>query len=202
LDTALSTAAVGNFVYVSAGFLGSGAQDITSIDIQKMLALGTPDSCVAPSSSPQPTPVVVDVPAGYIVRPILPPTPTSTSVSTVTSTTSNTTSSGTNVLTSSSQATIDSLTAELQALEAQIKNSTFTRNLELYDVGTDVTELQAFLISQDAGPAAKKLNAHGTTSFFGMLTFNALVEFQRSVDIPATGYFGPITRAWVNAHGK
>ena len=94
-------------------------------------------------------------------------------------------------------------------LEAQLRNrgaSTntpsyeFTRNLKLHDTGSAVAELQAYLISQSKGPAAQKLKIQGATSFFGILTFNALVEFQASVDIHATGYFGPITRTWVNGH--
>jgi peptidoglycan hydrolase-like protein with peptidoglycan-binding domain len=63
-----------------------------------------------------------------------------------------------------------------------------------------VTALQRYLISEGTGPAATKLNAHGVTQTFGMLTYNALVEFQASVGIHATGYFGPITRAYVNGH--
>ena len=60
--------------------------------------------------------------------------------------------------------------------------------------------LQNYLISQNTGPAAQKLRTHGATSYFGILTYNALVEFQTSVGIHATGYFGSITRAWVNRH--
>jgi murein L,D-transpeptidase YcbB/YkuD len=104
---------------------------------------------------------------------------------------------------------IDSLTAELQSLEVQAgitsspsaSSYLFTTNLELYDTGAEVNALQDYLVQQDKGSAATKLKAHGTTSFFGILTFNALVEFQKSVGIiPDSGFFGPITRAWVNSH--
>ena len=75
----------------------------------------------------------------------------------------------------------------------------FTRNLELWDTGTDVRALQAFLISQNDGLAAEKLKAHGMTTVFGRLTLSALIEFQKKAGIkPASGYFGPITRAKVN----
>jgi peptidoglycan hydrolase-like protein with peptidoglycan-binding domain len=75
----------------------------------------------------------------------------------------------------------------------------FTRNLYFGITGNDVKELQTFLISQNAGPAARKLAAHRTTTYFGSLTQNALIEFQKSAGIhPAIGYFGPITRAYVN----
>jgi peptidoglycan hydrolase-like protein with peptidoglycan-binding domain len=65
--------------------------------------------------------------------------------------------------------------------------------------GTDVRQLQRFLISQNAGAAARALKAHGITKNFGPLTKAALIEFQKSVGIrPTSGYFGPITRAYVN----
>ena len=97
---------------------------------------------------------------------------------------------------------------QLRALEAQagIASSpssspySFTTNLELYDTGSAVNALQSYLVQKDKGPAAERLTTHGITRTFGILTFNALVEFQKSVGTPATGYFGPITRAYVNAH--
>jgi murein L,D-transpeptidase YcbB/YkuD len=114
----------------------------------------------------------------------------------------------------SSTTTIASLTAELANLESQLAalqaeaNGTtttnhqfvFTRNLHLGMTGADVNALQLFLIAKNSGPAAQKLAAHGTTTYFGALTQNALIEFQKKVGIkPAIGYFGAITRAWVNA---
>ena len=97
-----------------------------------------------------------------------------------------------------------SLEAQLQALQAKASGTasfTFTRNLSLWSTGNDVKQLQLFLISQNSGIAAAKLVKHGTTNVFGMLTFSALVEFQKKASItPASGYFGPITRAYVNDH--
>ena len=119
------------------------------------------------------------------------------------------TSSSTLITTSSLQAELNILLAELQSLEAQAGNATttvapspyaFTTDLELWDTGPEVTALQRYLISEGIGLAAQKLKTHGVTQTFGMLTYNALVEFQASVAIHATGYFGPITRAWVNGH--
>lgn len=76
----------------------------------------------------------------------------------------------------------------------------FTRDLKLGVTGADVNQLQRYLISHAAGPAAKELARHGTTEHFGTLTQNALIEFQRKAGIkPANGSFGPITRAYVNA---
>jgi len=75
----------------------------------------------------------------------------------------------------------------------------FARNLQLGMQGEDVNRLQRFLIEQNKGQAARDLNIHGTTLYFGVLTRNALIEFQRAVNIaPAIGFFGPITRGYVN----
>lgn len=77
----------------------------------------------------------------------------------------------------------------------------FIRNLQLWDQGQDVNELQRYLVAQDSGPAAEALARHGTTNTFGLLTYRALVEFQEKADItPASGYFGPITRGYVRSH--
>jgi hypothetical protein len=100
-----------------------------------------------------------------------------------------------------------SLEAELQTLEAEAGTQTsattpsftFARNLQLNMTGNDVKQLQQFLIGQNAGPAARKLAAHGTTQNFGSLTKAALIEFQKKAGIsPTSGYFGPITRKYVN----
>lgn len=70
-----------------------------------------------------------------------------------------------------------------------------------FDRGADVQALQEFLIAQAIGPAAAKLKAHGVSQVFGFLTYNGLVELQEKAGIrPASGYFGPKTRAWVNAN--
>jgi DNA-binding beta-propeller fold protein YncE len=108
------------------------------------------------------------------------------------------------------QSEIAALQAEIRSLIAQLnqKNGTgastssyhFTRNLSLWNPGPDVTALQTYLVNQNTGPAARALAANGTTTTFGLLTYAALKEFQKSVGIPATGYFGPITRAYVNGH--
>jgi hypothetical protein len=107
---------------------------------------------------------------------------------------------------------INALTAELDALLAQAATGNlslpsgggsgahlFLRNLRLGETGSDITALQTFLINQNAGSASKELARHGVTKVFGMLTYNALKEFQKSVGItPTSGYFGPITRAYVD----
>ncbi len=110
------------------------------------------------------------------------------------------------------QATLASLEAKLQSLLAEAESQgitipnlpasvsspqtpfSFTRNLSLWDQGSDVEALQQFLVTQNTGPHAQKLKSHGTTQFFGFLTHNALKEYQASVGLPATGYFGEMTR--------
>jgi peptidoglycan hydrolase-like protein with peptidoglycan-binding domain len=66
--------------------------------------------------------------------------------------------------------------------------------------GADVKRLQAFLIQQDSGPFARQMAATGPKGYFGWLTKQALKEFQKAAGIvPATGFFGPTTRAYVRA---
>jgi hypothetical protein len=99
------------------------------------------------------------------------------------------------------QAKLQMLLAQLAALQNASTHAVFARNLGLWDTGTDVTELQQFLIAQNVGHAAQALAQHGATTVFGMLTYRALMEFQASVGItPAAGYFGPKTRAYIAAH--
>jgi hypothetical protein len=75
----------------------------------------------------------------------------------------------------------------------------FTRDLQVYDVGNDVKQLQKFLNAQgfllsQAGPGSPG----NETTKFGAKTKAALIRFQKSVGItPASGYFGPVTRAYV-----
>ncbi len=74
-------------------------------------------------------------------------------------------------------------------------------NLALGSIGNNVTILQRFLISENRGSAAAALANVGTSARFGALTRAALVEFQAQVGIsPASGNFGPITRAYIRTH--
>jgi uncharacterized repeat protein (TIGR01451 family) len=99
-----------------------------------------------------------------------------------------------------------SLETELQELEVRAGSAVgisspyiFTTDLQLHDTGSAVNALQSYLIREDQGPAAEVLKTHGATNYFGILTYNALVEFQTSVGIHATGYFGSITRKYINS---
>jgi peptidoglycan hydrolase-like protein with peptidoglycan-binding domain len=104
---------------------------------------------------------------------------------------------------------LDALTTKLQSLEAQARSTptqssssyVFSRNLTLFDTGTDVQMLQKYLNHHGflVAPSGPGSSGNETTKF-GAKTWAALVKFQKSVGIPGTGYFGPVTRAYVNAH--
>ena len=88
--------------------------------------------------------------------------------------------------------------AALQAQQAYLSNllsvipdpSTFTRDLSYGSSGPDVKGLQELL-----GFAGEVIPA-GPTGYFGAQTQAALASYQRKNGIkPASGYFGPITRA-------
>ena len=77
---------------------------------------------------------------------------------------------------------------------------TITRNLSLTIKGDDVKKLQEFLITANRGSFAKELARVGASGYFGIYTKNALAEYQKAVGIqPPTGYFGPITRRYLEA---
>ncbi|MES2668401.1 MAG: peptidoglycan-binding protein [Patescibacteria group bacterium] len=72
----------------------------------------------------------------------------------------------------------------------------FSRDLTLGSTGADVTALQNLLISNGYAIPA------GATGYFGAQTQAAVAKWQAAEGIsPAAGYFGPITRAKVNAMG-
>lgn len=76
----------------------------------------------------------------------------------------------------------------------------FPRGLGLGSSGEDVKLLQSFLIAQDSGTATDALEAAGATGYLGPVTQKALIEYQTKAGItPASGYFGPLTRARVLA---
>jgi peptidoglycan hydrolase-like protein with peptidoglycan-binding domain len=70
--------------------------------------------------------------------------------------------------------------------------ATFTHNISIGTIGTDVSSLQQFLTDEGlyTGPV---------TATFGLSTKTALIAFQKQEGIiPASGYFGPITRVDAN----
>lgn len=94
------------------------------------------------------------------------------------------------------QAMIASLQAQLAALQggSSSASATFTMNLMVGSKGADVTALQNWLIKQGMSIPA------GATGTFGPQTKAALAAWQAANGVsPASGFFGPITRAKVNA---
>ena len=78
----------------------------------------------------------------------------------------------------------------------------FTRDLHEGVSGLDVKMLQKYLNAHGSPVATSGPGSTGNeTTYFGKLTKDALAKFQASNGIkPAAGYFGPITRNYVNSH--
>jgi hypothetical protein len=78
----------------------------------------------------------------------------------------------------------------------------FFRSLTVGSTGSEVRSLQAYLNNHGFQVASSGGGSMGhETSYFGGLTRAALARFQASAGIsPAVGYFGPITRAYINSH--
>jgi hypothetical protein len=135
------------------------------------------------------------------------------------STTSTTVSTSTSLPTTQPgiEALLTSLESELRGLLSQaaaqgisvpdvasFSSFTFTRNLTIGSKGADVAALQHYLNTHNFSVVSTPGYAGSfgyETKYFGVNTQAALARFQKSVDIaPPFGYFGPITRTYVNAH--
>jgi hypothetical protein len=69
-----------------------------------------------------------------------------------------------------------------------------TQNLQVGASGQNVVNLQHFLEIK----GVLTLPAETSEGYFGNLTKQALIAFQKSVSLPATGYCGPMTRQTIN----
>lgn len=107
-----------------------------------------------------------------------------------------------------SLADLEAQIARLQAILTQLlagaggttvsTGYTYHTNLTIGSRGTDVVQLQQFLV----GKGFLTMPAGVAYGYFGPLTQSALARYQASVGIaPAVGYFGPITRGHMNAMG-
>ena len=73
---------------------------------------------------------------------------------------------------------------------------TFTTSHKLYDTGSDILKLQQYLNTHGFTIATTGVGSPGhETNYFGAATFKALKKFQVAHGLPASGYFGPLTRA-------
>lgn len=105
------------------------------------------------------------------------------------------------------QAQIAALLAQIAAIQAQLSGTTtgscyvFTTDLTLGSTGESVRALQVYLNNKGYLVATAGVGSKGNEStYFGGLTRVALAKYQAGVGItPAAGYFGPVTRAKVNA---
>ena len=89
--------------------------------------------------------------------------------------------------------------SEVHAISTVAQRYVFKSNLQKGMDSDDVKRLQVFLISTNAGDAARALSKNGLSTHFGEYTKAALIEFQKSQGIiPANGSFGPVTRGRVN----
>lgn len=78
----------------------------------------------------------------------------------------------------------------------------FSRTLTVGQTGLDVKVLQQYLNSKGFTVALTGPGSKGNeTLMFGALTRAALARFQKANNIyPPVGFFGPITKAFINAH--
>jgi len=93
------------------------------------------------------------------------------------------------------EAQVAALLAQLQAMQGgTTTGAAFTMDMTIGASGAEVTRLQNWLISKGYSIPA------GATGYFGAQTAAAVAAYQTASGItPAAGYFGPMTRAKVNA---
>lgn len=103
--------------------------------------------------------------------------------------------------------TVAELMAQIAALQAQIAGMSgstgasasaghmFNSDLTVGATGSEVVALQQFL----AGKGFLTMPAGVAMGYFGQLTKTAVAAYQASVGLPATGFFGPMSRAKANA---
>lgn len=90
--------------------------------------------------------------------------------------------------------------ATMIVLKDTINDFNFTKDLWLGKTDTEVKELQKFLNKNGFPVAITGVGSTGKeTNYFGFLTRSALARYQKAHGIsPAVGYFGPITRKYIN----
>lgn len=101
------------------------------------------------------------------------------------------------------QAQVTALLAQIAALSGSSSSScmNFTMNLTMGSNNAEVKALQVYLNKKGYTVALSGAGSMGMEStYFGGLTRSALAKYQAAMGIsPAAGYFGPISRAKVNA---
>jgi hypothetical protein len=142
--------------------------------------------------------VVVSVPSGGAT--IIPP-PAGTPSEPIPSTPSSSSSLSGGATGAAAGGNSSVIVAALENVMRQLNTlliSHFQRDLKLGDKGVDVQALQIYLNFNGFELAASGAGSPGhETEYFGAKTVQALIAFQKAHQLPATGYFGPATRAKV-----
>ncbi len=97
--------------------------------------------------------------------------------------------------------TTTTVSTSTQTPQPKLSQYNFSRNLSLNMVGKDVKALQQFLNTHGFVIAKTGVGSPGKeTTIFGILTYRSLQKFQKSVGLPATGFFGLLTRGYISKH--
>jgi peptidoglycan hydrolase-like protein with peptidoglycan-binding domain len=100
--------------------------------------------------------------------------------------------------------TVADLQAQINALMAQLASlqggstavaTTFTQDLTVGSTGAQVSALQQVLVSN----GYLTMPAGVAMGYFGSLTKSAVMKWQAASGLPSTGFFGPLSRAKLNA---
>lgn len=85
------------------------------------------------------------------------------------------------------------------AISTRAQTYTFNNDLGIGSAGQDVSNLQTWLISNSYG--IPSINSGiATKGYFGSQTQAAVMAYQRSIGLPAYGFFGPLTRTYWRDH--
>jgi peptidoglycan hydrolase-like protein with peptidoglycan-binding domain len=89
-------------------------------------------------------------------------------------------------------------TSTMAVVNNNVKVNSFTRDMGTGDTGLDVKRLQIYLNSNGYIIANSGAGSKGNeTEKFGSATKKAVIKFQKDHDLPATGFFGPKTRKFI-----
>jgi hypothetical protein len=103
--------------------------------------------------------------------------------------------------TTATPTTTMTVSTSTQTTQPKLSQYNFSRNLSLNTVGKDVKALQQFLNTHGFVIAKTGVGSPGKeTTIFGILTYRSLQKFQKSVGLPATGFFGLLTRGYISKH--
>ena len=161
---------------------------------------------------------IVTVPAATAATPATPATTTTTPVTSATPATPATPATSTSSLSASQIQSILDVLASFNADASVVANvrislqgattgsvtsaavRVFKANLTTGSLGSEVKMLQEFLNAKGYTVAVSGAGSSGNeTTRFGPATKAALMKYQKARGITATGYFGPLSRAAVNA---